>query len=214
MEQYTFQVSKSTQVYTKGTLSKSTKQIWLLLHGYGQLAEEFLEKFNTLNDEETFLIAPEALSKFYIKGGKDKIGASWMTRHHRSEEIEDYVHYLDQVITHYIPKGSPIELHILGFSQGASTASHWLEKSSIKQPKSVTFWAGNLSPGFQKSLHEGRYSDINFHFVNGRQDRFIPNDVIDTANQLAKGKPNISLNTFDGGHEINEALLMQLKERT
>ena len=42
------------------------------------------------------LIAPEGLSRFYHED-HESIGASWMTREERLEEIKDYLMYLDLV---------------------------------------------------------------------------------------------------------------------
>ena len=213
MKEHTFQVSKSVQVYTKGTLDKKTKQVWLLLHGYGQLAESFLEEFNYMSDDSTFLIAPEALSTFYNKGVSGNVGASWMTKENRIQEINDYVAYLDQVIAHFSPEEFPnIKFHILGFSQGASTASHWIERSQKRAlANSVIFWSGSPSIEFQNALQKNKFKFTDFYFVYGKQDRFLNQELVDTVTKFANEKTNISLNTFEGGHEIDRSLLLQLK---
>ncbi len=215
MKKHTFEVSKSSQVYTKGVLDKNTKQVWLFLHGYGQLAESFLEEFGSIADDATFLISPEALSKFYNKGVQGNVGASWMTSENRIEEINDYVQYLDQVLAHFLPEKFPdFNFHVLGFSQGASTASHWVEQSEKRTlARSITFWSGSPSLDFQKSLQEDRFQSINFQFVYGKQDPFINQDLVNNITKLVTEKSNISLSTFEGKHEINPTLLVQLKNQ-
>ena len=53
--------------HTYGTLSEDTKVIIIAFHGYGQLAKYFIQKFDFLNLDNNYVIAPQGLSKFYIK---------------------------------------------------------------------------------------------------------------------------------------------------
>ncbi|MBK9635339.1 MAG: hypothetical protein IPO64_12805 [Bacteroidetes bacterium] len=57
----------------------------------------FIEKFEDFDPEEHFVIAPEALSKGYIDGLTGRVGASWMTKEDRTNEIQDYINYLESV---------------------------------------------------------------------------------------------------------------------
>jgi len=66
--QHYIDVTLKATFYTQNKLSPSTKRIWLIFHGYGQLSEYFLRKFHTLDPETNFLIAPQGLSKFYLEG--------------------------------------------------------------------------------------------------------------------------------------------------
>src|SRR5688572_11691490 len=49
--------------YTLGDLTLSTNSIWFVLHGYGQLASYFIRKFDTLKDNNIFVIAPDRITK-------------------------------------------------------------------------------------------------------------------------------------------------------
>ena len=89
-------VSKTAIYHSEGNL-KTAKTIWIVLHGYGMLAEFFIKKFNPILNTETCVIAPEGLSKFYSKGFYGRVGATWMTKQNREDEIEDYINYLDQL---------------------------------------------------------------------------------------------------------------------
>ena len=37
------------------------------MHGYGQLAEYFIRKFNVLEEQNICVIAPEGFSRFYLE---------------------------------------------------------------------------------------------------------------------------------------------------
>src|SRR4051812_7128633 len=88
---------KTARVFTHGHISEKTKLVWIVAHGYGFLAEFFIEKFEELDPEEHFVIVPEALNRFYLKDMSGRAGASWMTTEDRENEIKDYISYLDNV---------------------------------------------------------------------------------------------------------------------
>ena len=48
-------VKTTANVYTMGQLNKNTQSIWIVFHGYGQMAEHFIRKFSFL--EQSFIIA-------------------------------------------------------------------------------------------------------------------------------------------------------------
>ena len=87
--------------------SKDIKHLWIVCHGYGQSALGFLNWFKPIFSEETLIVAPEGLSKFYWEGYNGKVVSSWMTKENRENEINDYINYIETVINEikpYIPK--------------------------------------------------------------------------------------------------------------
>src|SRR4051812_478081 len=93
----------SARYYKLNEINASTRQIWFVLHGYGQLAQYFVRKFSTLAENDVCIIAPEGLSHFYLEelqasGRKnDRVGATWMTRENRLMDIQNYCTYLTSV---------------------------------------------------------------------------------------------------------------------
>ena len=83
---------KTARYFVLGNPGAQTKVIWFVLHGYGQLAERFISKFQSLVDDYTVVVAPEALHRFYATGNSGRIGASGMTKEDRENDILDYVH--------------------------------------------------------------------------------------------------------------------------
>ena len=67
----------------------AARELWYVLHGYGQLAAPFLEEFRAIDDGTRLIVAPEALSRFYEGDAQARlhkdasVGASWMTREDR-----------------------------------------------------------------------------------------------------------------------------------
>jgi predicted esterase len=124
-------VEKTTRYYSNVPENNKLNSLWIVIHGYAQLAREFIEEFEFLSDAKALIIAPEGLSRFYFK---NKIGASWMTKEDRLNEINDYVNYLDKIYAEVNNRYelSASKINLLGFSQGVHTAVRWFIKSKNK----------------------------------------------------------------------------------
>ena len=96
-------VERTARYFTDREPSRNIRDVWFVCHGYGQLASDFIREFECIGSTSRLIVAPEALSRFYIadKGGfhgpDAKIGATWMTREDREVEIADYIGYLDRL---------------------------------------------------------------------------------------------------------------------
>ena len=100
MENYIKQkieTKKTARYFMSRPITNKTKQVWIVLHGYGMNAGIFLQKFEPLFSDQLVFVAPEALNRYYVKGSSGHVGASWMTKEERLDEINDYVNYLDKV---------------------------------------------------------------------------------------------------------------------
>jgi hypothetical protein len=94
-------VLRTARYATLGRLDESVREVWIVCHGYAQLAGRFIERFRCIAAPHRLIVAPEALSRFYTERGSgfhgpaSQIGATWMTSEDREAEIQDYVAYLD-----------------------------------------------------------------------------------------------------------------------
>ena len=85
-------VSRTARYFTLGPDGAPVSELWIVLHGYAQLASRFLRWFSPLDDGATVIAAPEALSRFYLEtrldgGHGPAIGATWLTREDRAAEF-------------------------------------------------------------------------------------------------------------------------------
>ena len=134
MRERHIRVARTARYYALGSAGPSLREIWLVCHGYRQLAGRFLRRFSDLDDGTRLIVAPEGLSRFYLHdsegshGKEVPIGATWMTREDRENEITDYVGLLDAVVDEVSEEsgGQITRLTVLGFSQGAHTACRWV----------------------------------------------------------------------------------------
>ena len=199
---------------TLGKLSATTKRVWFVLHGYGQLARYFIRRFDVVADDETVVIAPEGLSRLYIDAEFGKVGASWLTREDRDNEVTDYVAYLDQVLASVLGDRTldGLEVTLLGFSQGASTVCRWLEKSKHLRADRMILWAGFFPNGLSDVVEQTTVADIPVLYVYGRDDEYISqlSDVDQYLNRLQTDIPHLQLVPFDGKHVVDRLVLKAL----
>jgi predicted esterase len=204
-----------------GSFDASLAEVWIVCHGHGQLASRFLTRFIPIEREDRLFIAPEALSRYYLKppqGGphapNTPVGATWMTSEDREREIEDYVGYLDllyEEIFSIVPRET-IRLWVLGFSQGAATVARWVARGKA-DPDRVVLWAGVLPPELtgKGSAALARRSPLTV--VLGRQDDFAkPELVAAQESRLEELGVSHEIVRFDGGHEIVPDALRNLAD--
>lgn len=196
-------VSRTAHYSTYGILSKSTRHIWIVAHGYGQMASKMISRFDHLDGETHFVIAVEGLNRFYWHE-TNKPAACWMTSADRYDEIEDFVGYLDAVYSRYCRHVSEalVRIHLFGFSQGCATLWRWLHAS---RPlfHTMTNWAGWI-PEDLSYLHLNSYfNDKAFFLHYGDVDHFITPQAVSEINRVIESNGlSIKISTFEGGHVI------------
>lgn len=207
MHEHRLPVSRTARYFTLGAAATAAREVWFVLHGYGQLAARFLRGFAPLDDGKRLIVAPEALSRFYLDPAEhQKVGATWMTREDRLTEIADYVRYLDAVYQDVFVRvqraGKTVQ--VLGFSQGAATACRWAALGSTEIDRLIV-WSGEVPP----DLDLAGLRRIPLVFVHGRQDEFITSKVAATIEaRLREHGIQYRMVPFEGAHELDEGLLV------
>ncbi|ALJ01159.1 hypothetical protein DC20_03120 [Rufibacter tibetensis] len=208
------QVPRTAHLYQAGLLSTDTKHLWIVLHGYGQLARYFVRHFEGMADEQTAILAPEGLSRFYLEGFSGRVGATWMTKEERLHEISDYISYLNLVRETALQEAPNATLHVLGFSQGGATACRWLVQAQWPIAQLV-LWAGVFPDDMELASMGQALAHARLTYVYGLQDSFVAEDKVQTQLarvQVAGLHPEII--TFEGKHELNKEVLFRLKQRS
>ncbi len=218
---HTMSVTKTARYYTFGDMEAEIEEVWFVCHGYSQLAERFIKYFEALNDGKTLVVAPEALSLFYLnrfaaeKGEGRKVGATWMTRENREGEIGDYVNYLETLCDHVFEQvdRSKVRLTAMGFSQGAATVSRWAAQTSHSLDNLI-LWAGGLPPDMDLEKTRIKFLEPEFHIVVGEHDELIrPPALVEQEARLAHYAIPYRLTKFDGGHHMSQKVLKQIAGR-
>lgn len=191
-----------------------------MLHGYGQLASDFVRYFADLAREDTLIVAAEAMSRFYLMS-PDKaparerpVGATWMTREDRESEIADYVEYLDALFEDVgsEPAQFGARIGVLGFSQGAATATRWAAYGHARIDRLV-LWGGLVPPDVDLSSGAAALRHASLTFVLGSRDQYVDATMLQ-AERTRLGDAGIPYHViqYDGGHSINRQIFPRLDD--
>ncbi|MFB6230339.1 MAG: alpha/beta hydrolase [Salinibacter sp.] len=209
---HSVRVARTARYATLGSPSTAASW-WVVLHGYGQLASDFIQAFEPVVTPDRCVVAPEGLSRFYVDGmdEHEQVGASWMTHEARADEIHDYVTALDTVVQD-LAEDRPPSLHVLGFSQGAATASRWALLGSTAVDR-LTLWGGPLAHDLDLAAHAASLRAMPLTFVWGTNDpHMATGDHTAVRRRLQVHDIPATFRTFDGGHRLDEPLIRALTD--
>ena len=209
-----FSATRTAHVYTLGTIGKHIQNVWIVTHGYGQLASRFIHRFEPLDDGNTLVIAPEGLSRFYWGGFTGEVVSSWMTSGDRLDEIFDFSNYMQQVYDQFIPQLSPnVTINLLGFSQGCATQIRWMLRE-FPIFHNLIMWSGSIPEDIPYHEKEGYWEGKNLYFVYGLQDPFLKEKRVKWCHSVIEEKQlTFSTHTFDGKHEVDKRALKNFVEK-
>lgn len=185
-------------------------EAWLILHGYGMLAQGILHWFRTAERAGRLLIAPEALSRFYLEEkGIRRVGASWMTREDRDNDLADQQAYLDRVVEE-IAGGIPL-LQVHGFSQGVAAGARWVVRR-VRPVARLVCWGGTIPPEIPPGTLSRALGGAVVQFAVGDRDRWVAPELVEAdAARLVEGGCPAVVHRFAGGHRVDDGVLAQLE---
>lgn len=205
LKEESFFIEKSVRYSTYGDLEKATKLL-IVLHGYGQLSRYFIRKFEAVSSDY-FIVAPEGFHRFYLKGSSGRVGASWMTKEAREEDISDNNNYLKSLFRQIAKKKSFHKTILLGFSQGGATAARYFYQSEDSIDHLI-LWASVFPPDIPVDELSGLNPKrgVN-HFILGTEDEYFDEaaqlkaiDFFESngfTTHVYKGKHDIDAQTFN-----------------
>ncbi|MEZ4699897.1 MAG: hypothetical protein R2834_06175 [Rhodothermales bacterium] len=211
MNHHHLDVSRSARFFTLGAPSPALREVWFVLHGYGQLAEYFIRHFRPIADDSRLIVAPEALSRFYLDAEYKRVGASWMTRDDRERDIADNNAYLETVAGEIWQRLDPasVEVHVLGFSQGGATASRWAATSAGFACHRLILWASRIASDLDG--HAAKLNRMRLTYVAGDRDPYLtPERARDERAWLDGHGIAHTFVPFEGEHRMNPDVLRQL----
>jgi predicted esterase len=193
------------------------RRLWFALHGYGQLASRFVRPFTDAVPADTCVVAPEGLSRFYREmprpdgGHLTQVGATWMTREGREEEMADAERWLSAVhddLLPVAPQGAAVG--VLAFSQGVATAIRWIASGGVR-PQALVVWAGGLPDDVEDASMTQALERCDVVLVNGTQDPFVQADAHAAAlARLRRWQPQARAVSFEGDHRLHRDTLAAL----
>lgn len=216
IEEQNIAIEIKTPIVTRGQLNTKTKNIWIVCHGYGQLARNFIKRLDALDSDEDFVLGLQGLSKFYLDDSYSFVGASWMTKVGREIELENQVTYIQTALNHVF-KGYDLNnytLNLLGFSQGVSTICRMAAATKL-QFDHLILWAGSFPPELVSEDFQNISDKAKVFAVVGDEDTFIKDEQVDKELEKLKGAfgSRAELIRFMGGHQVDRDTLQGLISR-
>ncbi|WP_417265275.1 alpha/beta hydrolase [Brumimicrobium sp.] len=201
-------ISKTVRYFTHGN-PDTAENIWLVLHGYSQLPKFFIRKFQALDPEKNFVVAPEGMHRFYRKGTQGRVGASWMTKEARLDDIEDNHKYLDKLAEHLLKGKSYKQRYLLGFSQGGATATRWHQRGSYNADHFI-LWASVFPEDVSIDEEKSGMLNSNNYFVVGKSDPYFEGKLDEVQSFFEKQDFQTTVKIFDGHHDMDTQTLLEI----
>jgi predicted esterase len=212
------EVRRTARYYTIGEPGPETRDVWFVCHGYGQLARLFVREFEDVASSSRLIVAPEALLRYYLAtepgfhSANSKVGATWMTREDRENDIADYVDYLDTLYAEIfsVVRREEVSVTVVGFSQGGTTAYRWLTRGTAHVDRLV-MWGSTLPPEADLAEAAKFFRGTRLTIVYGKRDQFAEEGMIaNYETSLQEKDVPYEMVTFDGGHRLDRATLRAL----
>ena len=213
------EVTRTARYWTLGDDVTGPRELWIVLHGYKQLARRFLRRFQPLADGTRRIVAPEGLSRFYAEaapgrhGPTSVVGASWMTREDRVAEIQDYVRYLDALADTVRASllEPPERTVVLGFSQGVATACRWTSLGRVR-PQRLLLWGDFVPPDLPWERVVAAWTGVEVVRVRGDRDLIFADTARGEAEEEALARAGVTsrIVRYAGGHDIEQRTLRGL----
>jgi len=202
------QVTRTAHYYTLGEPGPHIRYFFLVCHGYGQLAETFIRKFDALAADDVFVLAAEGLSRFYWGGLDGPVAASWMTRGNRLDEIADFTRLLQGLYDDYLPRLHPqVCIILLGFSQGVATQVRWIHRFQPRYDR-LLLWAGTIPEDLDYEPHLAYFNAQPIELFYGSKDPLISQERIDWHTRMVAAKGlHTSTHRYEGKHTVDRVTL-------
>jgi predicted esterase len=202
-----------------GALTPDTTDVWMVLHGYGHLAAMIAASTEWPAHATRAFVFPEALQRFYDADSASgrphtevPVGASWMTREARDDDIKDNNAYLSALAAEIRRLAPQASVTVLGFSQGAALGARWSETQvrAGTPPARLILWGGPLPPETDLGP-ESLLRAIPVTMVVGTRDRWISAERIAAERgRLDSAAFPHTFVQFEGGHRLDNATIARL----
>ena len=209
MTQFHLNFSYKASYSTLNELKSSTKHIWIVCHGYDQLADHFIKRFDVFDANEHFIVAPQGLSKFYVEKFQ-KVGASWLTKEERETDLENQRTYFNEIFNclfNDINLGG-YKIHLFGFSQGASAICRLAAYQKVAFD-TLILWAGNFPFEMVRKDFDFVKPGAKLKVVLGSEDNFYKMPSFQKEIDKAEKATGLTseLIRFEGKHVVDREVL-------
>ena len=196
------QISHTVYYSVQVPEQKGPHPLLIVLHGFGQVADQFIKVFEPLGQKGILVAAPQGAHQFYTHLKKGQVGFSWLTKYERDQSVLDFVAYMEQFykLLQETCEVDSQRVFMLGFSQGVSMAYRTWAHSSLPV-RGVIACGGDLPPDIVEQLDA--LPPIQILLVHGRQDEEVsPEKAQEALKYLRARGLKSELFDFEGGHVV------------
>ena len=138
---------------------------------------------------------------------RGRVGASWMTKEARKDDILDYVRYLDGLSAELgLTEQRPV---LLGFSQGVATASRWVAMGKTAFSRLI-LWSGVFPPDDPWESGTEPMKAMRVDVALGTEDAFFDDSLRSSTSVLRHPGCHLRPIVFPQRHAIDTELLQRL----
>ncbi len=197
------QIARTGVYYKVG--EDSAQRQWFCCHGYAQVADMMINKFDRREAEGEKVVCVEAPNRFYWKGVRGNPVTTWMTSRHRLDEIRDNNDYLNKVYQKEIVQES--ENVLFGFSQGGTTIWRWIHE---QRPDFDVFvnYAGWTPEDLDLKILADYLQGKRLIFIYGSKDEYLTKDRIEALEMIIERSGlDIKIIKNNGNHSIDRDMI-------
>ncbi len=229
LQMHKLTVSRTARYATAGAPHADAARLWIVFHGYGETAAGFIAPFVNAAPDDTRIVAPEGLSRFYAQMPRAdgshlaQTGATWLTRDDREDDLRDAMGMLHAVVAREHAsivhrRGTAPRVCLLGFSQGVAMSMRFAidvaNNPSLGASATLAahvLWAGGLAHDVTNSALQNAWRDTTVAAVLGSRDQFAT-DASRAAMRQRMDEIGVRVHeySFDGGHRLHTPLLREL----
>ena len=193
-----------TGVYYKVGDDLARRQ-WFCCHGYGQVADMMINKFDRREAKGEKVVCVEAPNRFYWKGVRGNPVTTWMTSRHRLDEIRDNNEYLNTVYQKEIIQDTKKVL--FGFSQGGTTIWRWIHDQRPEFDLFVNY-AGWIPEDLDLKILADYLQGKRLIFIYGSKDEYLTKDRIEALEMIIERSGlDIKIIRNKGNHSIDRDMI-------
>ena len=205
------QISHTVYYWVQVPKQKGPHPLLIVLHGFGQVAGQFIKVFEPLAQKGILVAAPQGAHQLYTNLKERRVGFSWLTKYESDQSVSDFVAYMGQFFK-LLQETCEVDsqrVFMLGFSQGVSMAYRTWAHSSLPV-RGVIACGGDLPPDIVEQL-EG-LPPIQILLVHGRQDEEVsPEKAQKALKHLRASGLKPELFDFEGGHVVPSRALPKVE---
>ncbi len=185
-------------------------KLLLLLHGWGQRADRFIQDFIPLCARNVLVVAAQAPHQFYLDMLQTKVGFNWLTRYEKENSIRDVNGYLDRLLVELQASEpyDPSSVFVLGFSQGSSVAYRFALSGALR-PAGLISCCSDLPGDAAQSLPTAHPFPV--LLAHGKDDPLVPEGTPEAVERiLTKNSFPCEPFSYPCGHEITPELVERI----